>query len=168
MNVTHFRFCWVRLLGLAGASLLIAIAAGIGVAADPPAADAMKAEVTELLQRYFHTWSSQDMERYGQCFMPQAAVQVIDQNGKLVTMPLAPFLRSQQEAHRRSANPMIETPESIEVRFDAKLAHALVYWKLVDGQRVDRGYDHFTLMRSGGQWRIANLIFYSTAEEKTP
>jgi len=140
----------------------------VAVAADPQPADAKKAEVTELIQRYFHTWSSQDLERYGQCFMPQAAVQVIDQNGKLVTMPLAPFLRSQQEAHRRSANPMVETPESIEVRFDAKLAHALVSWKLVDGQRIEKGYDHFTLMRSGGQWRIANLIFYSTGEEKAP
>ena len=144
---------------------MILIASAV-IAADPPPEDAQKAAVTELITRYFHTWSSQDLERYGQCFMPQAAVQVIDQNGKLVSMPLAPFLRSQQEAHRRATAPMVETPESIEIRFDAKLAHALVYWKLVDGARIEKGYDHFTLMRSGGQWRIANLIFYSTGEEK--
>jgi pyroglutamyl-peptidase len=135
------------------------------VTADPPAQDARQEEVRALVDRYFRTWSAQDMERYGQCFMPQAAVQLIDENGRLVTMPLAPFLRSQQEAHRRAANPMVETPEKVEIRFDAKLAHALVYWKLVDGDRVEHGYDHFTLMRHEGQWRIANLVFYSTPPE---
>ena len=105
------------------------------------------------------------MERYGQCFMPEAAVQLIDENGRLITMPLAPFLRSQQESHRRAANRMVETPEKVEIRFDAKLAHALVYWKLVDGNRIEHGYDHFTLMRHEGKWRIANLIFYSTPPE---
>jgi pyrrolidone-carboxylate peptidase len=119
-------------------------------------------EVREFIDRYFLTWSNQDMERYGQCFMPQAAIQIIDDNGQLTTVPLAPFLRSQQESHRRAANRMTETPESVEIRFEAKLAHALVYWKLVDGQRTEYGYDHFTLMRSNGQWRIAHLIFYTT------
>jgi hypothetical protein len=62
---------------------------------------------------------------------------------------------------------MVETAESIDIRFDAKLAHALVHWKLVDGARIERGYDHFTLIKSGGEWRIAHLIFYSTGEEKS-
>jgi hypothetical protein len=146
----------------------LAVTARLLVAADPADQDARRDEVRQLIDRYFQTWSAQDIQRYGQCFVPQAAVQVIDQDGKLVSMPLAPFLRSQQEAHRRAATPMVETAESIEIRFDAKLAHALVSWKLVDGNRIETGYDHFTLMRSGGQWRIANLIFYSTAEEKAP
>lgn len=119
-------------------------------------------EVQRLIDRYFQTWSAQDMDRYGQCFMPQAAIQLINENGQLITMPLGPFLRSQEEAHRRATNRMVETPEKVEIRFDAKLAHALIYWKLVDGPRTEYGYDHFTLMQSDGKWRIVNLIFYTT------
>jgi len=140
--------------------------AAITVAADPPAADAAEAEVQQLIDRYFRTWSNQDMDRYGQCFMPQAAIQLIDEDGQLHTMPLTPFLRSQADAHRQAANRMTETPESVEIRFDAKLAHALVYWKLVDGDRIEHGYDHFTLMKSDGKWRIANLVFYTTPAPK--
>jgi hypothetical protein len=140
--------------------------AAITAAADPPAEGAAKAEVQQLIDRYFRTWSNEDMDRYGQCFMPQAAIQLIDETGQLHTMPLTPFLRSQQDAHRQAANRMTETPESVAIRFDAKLAHALVYWKLIDGDRTEYGYDHFTLMKSDGKWRIANLVFYTTPTPK--
>jgi hypothetical protein len=148
------------------ATLGLALARAYSMAADTAPADAQREEVAQLVDRYFRTWSNQDMERYGQCFMPQAAVQLINDNGQLTTMPLAPFLKGQQEGHRRSANRMVETPETVEIRFDAKLAHALVYWKLVDGPRIEYGYDHFTLMRSAGKWRIVNLVFYTTPAVK--
>lgn len=125
------------------------------------ATDPREAEVRKLLDRYFKSWSNEDLLRYGQCFMPQAAVQMIDPAGRLITMPLEPFLKSQYEGHKASPNRMTETAESIEIRFDAKLAHALVYWKLVDGERIEYGYDHFTLMQADGKWRIANLVFYA-------
>jgi hypothetical protein len=147
-------------------ALGLAFAGTYSTAADGAVNDAQREEVRQLIDRYFRTWSNQDMERYGQCFVPQAAVQLIDDNGQLTTMPLTPFLKGQQEAHRRSANRMVEAPESVEIRFDAKLAHALVYWKLVDGPRIEYGYDHFTLMRSEGKWRIANLVFYTTPAVK--
>ena len=34
----------------------------------------------------------------------------------------------------------------------AKLARAIVYWKLTAGPRVEYGYDHFTLMKNRGKW----------------
>ena len=34
------------------------------------------------------------------------------------------------------------------------------HWKLTAGKRVEYGYDHFTLMKQDGQWRIVNLVFY--------
>jgi hypothetical protein len=125
-------------------------------------------EVRDLIDRYFHSWSSEDLVRYGQCFMPQAAIQMIDSSGKLITLPLAPFLKTQQEAQRNAANPMTETPELVEVRFESALARVVVRWKLVDGQRIEYGYDHFTLMRSEGKWRIANLIFYADKPAEKP
>ena len=130
------------------------------------AADPREKEVGELIDRYFKSWSNQDLVRYGQCFMPQAAIQMIDPHRGLITMPLTPFLQSQQQAHQASPNKMVETPETVKIRFDANLAHALVYWKLVDGERLEYGYDHFTLMKSNGKWRIANIVFYAVEPPK--
>jgi hypothetical protein len=150
------------------AALLIIVAAAIdriGQAQEVrqgAVADAREKDVRELIDRYFTTWSAADIERYGQCFIPQAAIQFIDPQGRLATMPLAMFLESQRAAHREAAGGLKETAESVEIRFEQQLARVIVYWKLVDGSRTEYGYDHFTLMQSGGRWRIANLVFYST------
>jgi hypothetical protein len=132
----------------------------------PAAADAREQNVRQFREGYFRSWSRQDLQRYGQCFLPQAAVQVIDPAGRLGTMPLSPFLKSQQLAQRDAKAPMTETPESIDVRFEGKLARAVVHWKLVDSGREEWGYDHFTLMETAAGWRIANLIFYSEPPKK--
>ncbi|HMP07864.1 MAG TPA: hypothetical protein PJ982_16055, partial [Lacipirellulaceae bacterium] len=63
---------------------------------------------------------------------------------------------------------MTETPESIDVRLEGRVARVLVFWKLIEGERVEHGYDHFTLLESDGQWRIAHLIFYATPESERP
>jgi hypothetical protein len=123
--------------------------------------DPRRDEVQQLIDRYFHSWSSQDINRYGQCFMPTAVVQIIDPEGRLASMPLSPFLKGQQEAHRKAAQPMTETAESVDIRFEAELARVVVHWKLLSGAKTETGYDHFTLMRADGKWRIANLIFYA-------
>jgi hypothetical protein len=125
------------------------------------AQDPREADVRQMIEGYFRSWSRQDMDRYGRCFLPQAAVQVIDEAGRLGTMPLGPFLNSQKLAHKEAKKPLTETPERIDVRFEGKLARAVVYWKLVGDEKVEYGYDHFTLMETAGGWRIANLIFYS-------
>lgn len=138
-------------------------------AADAPAnADPRRQEVQQLIDRYFQSWSSQDINRYGQCFMPAAVIQMIDADGRLGSLPLGTFLKSQQEAQRKAAQPMTETAESVDIRFENELARVVVHWKLVDGNRTETGYDHFTLMRSEGKWRIANLIFYAEKPVATP
>jgi pyroglutamyl-peptidase len=129
------------------------------------AADPREAAVRELIDGYFRSWSARDLERYGRCFMPQAAVQLVDSAGKLTTMSLRPFLESQREAHRSTPEGMTETPERVDVKFEGRLARVIVYWKLVARGRETFGYDHFTLMPMGDQWRIANLIFYETPSE---
>ena len=62
----------------------------------------------------------------------------------------------------QSTSPAVEVPTSIDIRFEAKLARAVVAWKLTQGRRVETGYDHFTLIKLGGKWRIVNLVFYGT------
>jgi pyroglutamyl-peptidase len=51
------------------------------------------------------------------------------------------------------------------VRLEGRLARVIVHWKLVAGDKVQYGYDHFTIVPVNGQWRIANLIFYETQGE---
>jgi hypothetical protein len=132
---------------------------------DPPPNDPRVAEVEELVRRYFRTWSNQDLKGYGECFMPGACVQFIGPNGQLEHSDLAPFLASQAECHRVAPHRMIETPQTIEIRIEARLARAVVYWKLTAGPRAEFGYDHFTLMKHRGEWRIVNLVFYGTKPE---
>ena len=50
----------------------------------------------------------------------------------------------------------------MDIRFESKLARVVVYWKLTAGPKTEYGYDHFTLMKHEGRWRIVNLVFYVT------
>jgi pyroglutamyl-peptidase len=127
-----------------------------------PAEDPKRAEVEEMIRRYFQTWSNQDMVGYGACFLTEAVVQFIDSQDRLSSTALGAFLVSQREAHRRARDRQTEVPESIDIRFEQKLARVVVYWKLTTGPKTEYGYDHFTLMKVRGQWRIVNLVFYAT------
>ena len=120
------------------------------------------AEVEALVKHYFASWSDHDIKAYGECFADNACVQFIDSDGSLTTSALGPFLAGQAEVQRISPDRQTETPESIDIRFEWKLAHAVVYWKLTAGTRTEYGYDHFTLMKYGGKWRIIHLVFYAT------
>jgi pyroglutamyl-peptidase len=135
------------------------------VAAAQAEPDPREAAVRALIERYFQTWNAEDIDRYGQCFMPQAAVQLLDPAGRLTTLPVRIFLDSQREAHRETPE-MNETPERVDVRFEGKVARVIVYWKLVAGDKEQYGYDHFTIMPIGNQWRIANLFFYEAPREE--
>jgi pyrrolidone-carboxylate peptidase/ketosteroid isomerase-like protein len=130
-----------------------------------PPASAREKDARALVERYFQVWSNRDMDAYDDCFMADAVIQHVDASGRLTSIPRGKFVAGQRDAHRRSPEPMVEVPESIEIRFEQKIARAVVYWKLTAGDRVETGYDHFTLMLDRGRWRIANLLFYSTDAE---
>lgn len=132
--------------------------------APAPAATAREREVKAFVEHYFKVWSDQDMDAYDDCFMTDASIQYIDHRGQLFTTPRQRFVASQREIHRRSTVRSVEVPETIEIRFEQQFARAVVYWKLTAGPRVQKGYDHFTLKRDGGRWRIVNLLFYSTSD----
>jgi pyroglutamyl-peptidase len=128
--------------------------------------DPKKAEVEKHIRHYFSTWSKQDMKGYGECFAKGAAVQFIDSRRGVTTYALKTFLARQTESHRRSRHRMVEVPVSIEITQEALLARALVYWELTIGTEKEYGYDHFTLVKSGGGWKIVNLVFYVTKRAK--
>jgi pyroglutamyl-peptidase len=119
-------------------------------------------DIKEFIGRYFSTWSKQDMKGYDACFLPDACIQHIDAKGRLTTSGRVQFVASQRNYHRNSPVRTTEVAESIDIRFEEKLARVVVFWKLTAGRRTETGYDHFTLMRHEGQWRIVNLVFYAT------
>jgi len=133
-----------------------------------PTTDTRPQDVEELIQRYFRTWSAQDMNGYGNCFLGNACVQYIDSDGQLDLYTLDQFLTYQRKLHRASQYRQTEAPESIDVHFESKLARVVVYWKLTAGTTTQFGYDHFTLAKYRGRWRIANLVFYTTKTMSTP
>lgn len=126
------------------------------------AVDAREAEVRDLIARYFDRWSAQDIDGYGACFAPGAVVQFIDASGRVKSATLDAFLESQRDAHRRAPEPMVETAESVDIAWKERLAHVMVRWKLRRGAQAEEfGYDHFTLQRVDGRWRIVHLVFYA-------
>ncbi len=141
----------------------------IGLRAEAQAArddDPRLREVRTFVEHYFKSWSDQKMDAYDLCFLPEAVIQYIDDRGNVKNSAKRPFVNSQREVHRNSDVRNIEVPETIDVRLEGRLAHAVVFWKLTSGNRVQKGYDHFTLMKREGKWRIISLIFYATAVEE--
>ncbi len=116
------------------------------------------AEVKKFVEHYFSTWSNVEMDAYADCFLNEAVIQFIDARGQLHSQPKRPFIAEQRQV--QSKNPGKETAETIEIRLEPNVARAIVYWKLTMGDRVEYGYDHFTLARQDGKWRIVNLLFY--------
>lgn len=131
--------------------------------APPPAPppDPAAAEVRAFLENYFAVWSANNMDGYGKLFAPEAVVHFAEKGGAVHLLPLGPFLESQKAA--QAEHKMNEGPLSITVRMspDDRVAQAAVRWKLVDGARTEIGWDHFTLLRHEGGWRIVSLLFYT-------
>jgi pyroglutamyl-peptidase len=119
-------------------------------------------EIKEFIGRYFRTWSNQDMKGYEACFLPEASIQHISAAGRLTTSSRPQFIASQRNYHRTSPVRTTEVAESVDIRLEGKLARVVVFWKLTAGARMEWGYDHFTLIRQDGGWRIVNLVFYET------
>lgn len=156
-----------RLLRLAGA-LVAAIALGstaLLYTEERRGDDARLPEVRDFIGRYFRTWSNQDMKGYDDCFHSDAVVQFLDARGLLETTPRRQFVAGQSEYHRTAPHRATEVPESVDIRFEGKLARAVVYWKLTAGPRLEYGYDHFTLLKQDGAWKIVNLVFYPVARK---
>jgi pyroglutamyl-peptidase len=121
-------------------------------------------EVKEMIERYFRTWSEQDIKGYNDCFLPEACIQQLElPAGRVATFSRPVFIASQRHYHQTSPQRTVEVPETMDIRFEESLARVVVYWKLTAGPRTERGYDHFTLMKQDGSWRIINLVFYATA-----
>ena len=145
------------------------------IAAKPTAQSAEKSSkatnpelpaVEKLIKHYFLSWSEQRMKDYGDCFADGAVVQEISRGGEIYTQNKTPFVAGQAAYHKSAVQKAVEVPVKTEIRFEADLARAVVYWKLTAGPRLQYGYDHFTLIKQGEDWKIVNLVFYGTDDKE--
>lgn len=124
-----------------------------------PASNPERAAVEKLVRNYFKSWSDQRMRDYSDCFADNAVIQEIN-SGEIITQLKDPFVAAQTTYHRMAVFRAVEVPVQTSISFEAELARVVVYWKLTAGPRVQYGYDHFTLMKIGQDWKIVNLTFY--------
>ena len=122
------------------------------------------AAVEKLIEEYFKSWSEQRMRDYGNCFADGAVIQEVG-SGEVSTQMKGPFVATQATYHKMAVFKAVEVPVRTAITFEADLARVVVYWKLTAGPRLQYGYDHFTLLKQDGKWKIANLVFYAV---KTP
>ena len=116
-------------------------------------------EVRTFLERYFPTWSAQDMDGYGGCFHSQARITYVGKNGQIESMGLTDFLHSQRMAHETSPVKMTEVPLEMKIHAGKLITQAAVTWKLSKGAETNTGTDNFTLVKDNGSWRIIALAF---------
>lgn len=122
--------------------------------------------IRKLVDGYFKSWSDQRMKDYGDCFAEGSVIQEVTRTGEIFTQTKGPFVAAQASYHKSAVHKAIEVPVSTDFSFEAELARAVVYWKLTAGPRVQFGYDHFTLIKQNGEWKIANLVFYGTKDRE--
>ncbi|MEM7145673.1 MAG: nuclear transport factor 2 family protein [Verrucomicrobiota bacterium] len=115
--------------------------------------------VLDFVDRYFRTWSEQDMAGYEACFHPQATIYYVSGEGEASGMTLEPFIKSQVMAHENAAERMREYPLESVVDIDGNVARVLTRWNLVKGASEETGTDYFTLLRGKDGWLIVNLVF---------
>jgi hypothetical protein len=117
--------------------------------------------IKPFLEKYFSTWSAKDFEGYGGCFHPSARVTFVDRSGESVSQSLTDFLHSQRISHAQANHPMSESPTSMAISGDARVAQASVRWRLIKGAESVTGTDFFTLIKTPDGWRIIALVFYN-------
>lgn len=131
--------------------------------------DRARAEIQKLVDTYFQSWSDQDLKTYGECFLEGAVIQYLSADGAVLDVSLRDeFLAGQKKAHQASPERMREFPEKTEIHFVGRVAQVAVRWRLEAGPKRVFGYDHFTLVRRNGQWRIATLVFYADPAAPPP
>jgi len=113
-----------------------------------------------FVERYFSTWSAQDMEAYGALFDDKARIYFLEKNGSISSEGKTDFLHSQKMAHSQSKVPMIEVPLEMKIIGDMRACQVEVKWKLTAGERLVTGLDYFTLKKDNDGWKIVSLLFY--------
>ena len=139
--------------------LLLAMALMLVPACSEPAPSEGEKEVRAHLERYFATWSAQDMEGYAACFHPQARICFNLGEGRVSSEGLTDFVHGQKMSHQTATSPMKEVPLEMKITTAKAVAQAVVKWELRKADGNKTGTDLFTLTRTADGWRIIALVW---------
>lgn len=139
--------------------LLWVLALMIVPACSQPAASEDEKAVRAHLERYFATWSAQDMEGYAACFHPQARITFNLGGGNVSSDGLTDFVHGQKMSHQSAPSPMTEVPLGMKISTAKAVAQAVVTWELRKAGGNKTGTDFFTLIRTADGWRIIALVW---------
>jgi hypothetical protein len=128
---------------------------------DAPSPQPAELAVRQFIERYFSTWSAQDMEGYAACFHGGARITYLSDRGEARTDSLSDFLYGQRMGHKTSPEPMKEVANSMDIQMDDRAALARVRWTLTKGEQETTGTDHFSLINTPAGWKIIHLTFYA-------
>lgn len=115
----------------------------------------------QTVESYFKVWSKGDMEGYSSIFHKSAVIQYKSRTGQMITEQLSDFIAGQRNAHRLNPGKMNEIPLEKRYHQNGDTAQVQVRWKLSTPNMTATGWDHFTFIRTGGDWKIIYLYFYS-------
>lgn len=154
MNALPHRGAALGLAVIALAFLAAGCAKNAAAHPDEPA-------IRSFLDRYFATWSAQDMDEYGALFQDQARVFFVEKSGGARSEGLTDFLHGQRLGHTQSPVKMVEVPLEMHITGGSRVAQAAVTWKLTKGGEIITGMDYFTLAKTPQGWRIVSLVFFN-------
>ncbi len=142
-----------------GWAVAVCVLSMLIVAGAASANDAQQREaIGKFLDHYFSSWSAGDMAAYQKCFHPEATIVFLDRaNARHVSYSLPHFIRTQEKAHQTAAKKMREIPLEKQITSLGPLGQATVRWKLFKGDKITTGVDLFTLVLTGGEWKILHL-----------
>lgn len=124
-------------------------------------AESRDRHLDQTVESYFRVWSKGDMESYSSIFHKSAVIQYRSRSGQMITEQLSDFIAGQKNAHRLNPGKLNEIPLEKRYYQNGDTAQVQVKWKLTMPHMSASGWDHFTFIRTGGEWKIIYLYFYS-------
>lgn len=153
-----FIFAKVSMNKLVIGHWMLVCTLGFVVSCAPSHTGADEPAVRAHLERYFSTWSAQDMDGYGACFHPQARITFVTPQG-VSAQGLTDFLHGQRLTHQAAADPMKEVPLDMQFQVGKGIVTAAVKWELQKQDGNKTGTDFFTLAKTPEGWRIVALVW---------
>jgi len=111
------------------------------------------ANVKAALKRFYTSLHENAPKSTAKLLPRDASFQSVDPEGKLVITEIKALI---EENQKRPPQPLKN--EDIDVRFERRLAYAVVTRSVVVGNKKETEYDHVTLANFAGTWKIVSLL----------
>ena len=122
----------------------------------------ISSDIKPFLQKYFNSWSKNDMKSYRSCFHKDAVIVYIKNGTVANKQNLRSFIKGQSSYLATAAGKVRESMTSFSATEDDKSAAVIVKWLFEEkGKPSGTGIDHFLLIRDKDKkWKIVSLVWY--------